>query len=453
MSITADNVTDTLAAFVTDPGVTWSQKVTEAVKQTLLGYSAAAAHGCKDSVWQNIHRGVALRSHPGPHGCVGLKNSLDIRDAVFLNAVAGNAQDFDDTHVPTIIHPCSVIVPVVMALAQERQSSASEIIKAVLMGYEVMCRLGNAVHPEHYQKGYHITATCGVVGASVSAALLLKLDPSQTRDAIAIAAGQASGLIENLASQAKAFAVGAAARDGMLAAEFAQQGLTGPADPLGGTYGFLRVLCEKPDPIQLTEGLGDTWQILQVAYKPYPVGVVLNPVIDAALTLHRESNIPLDTIQSIEVRGHALLLKRTNRPAPAHPIDARLSTQHTVAAALVQGFITGASFERQTMHHPAVTRLRDKTYLTQDDALDVESAAITVRLDTGEEYTHTTVKGLGSLSQPMRTIDLANKLRLALSGADVEARIRALVEKSTGLDNDPLAHRFAQTIVQTISNN
>jgi 2-methylcitrate dehydratase PrpD len=453
MTNTADNVTDTLAAFVTDPGVTWPKKVTEAVKQTLLGYSAAAAHGCQDPVWQNIYRGVALRSHAGPHGCVGLRESLDIRDAVFLNAVAGNAQDFDDTHVPTIIHPCSVIVPVVMALAQERQSSASEIIKAILMGYEVMCRLGNAVHPEHYQKGHHITATCGVVGASVSAALLLKLSPSQTRDAMAIAAGQASGLIENLASQVKAFAVGAAARDGMLAAEFAQQGLTGPADPLGGTYGFLRVLCQKPQPTRLTEGLGTTWQILQVTYKPYPVGVVLNPVIDAALTLHREGNIPVEAIESIEVRGHALLLKRTDRPVPAHPIDARLSTQHTVAAALVQGLITGTSFERQTLQHPAVARLRDKIYLTQDDTLDVESATISVKLGNGKKYSNTTINGLGSVSQPMQTSDLANKLRLALSGADVEARVGALVEKSSALDTDPLAHEFAQTIVQTISYN
>jgi 2-methylcitrate dehydratase PrpD len=453
MSITADNVTDTLAAFVTDPGVTWPQKVTEAVKQTLMGYSAAAAHGCQDPVWQNIYRGVALRSHPGPHGCVGLRESLDIRDAVFLNAVAGNAQDFDDTHVPTVIHPCSVIVPVVMALAQERQSSASEIIKAILMGYEVMCRLGNAVHPEHYQKGHHITATCGVVGASVSAALLLKLSPSQTRDAMAIAVGQASGLIENLASQAKAFAVGAAARDGLLAAEFAQQGLTGPADPLGGTYGFLRVLCQKPQPTRLTEGLGSTWQILQVAYKPYPVGVVLNPVIDAALTLHREGNIAVDAIESIEVRGHALLLKRTDRPVPAHPIDARLSTQHTVAAALVQGLITGGSFEQETMQHPIVARLRDKTCLTQDDTLDVESATISVKLDTGKKYAETAINGLGSLSQPMQTSDLANKLRLALSGLDVEARIGALVQKSSALDTDPLAHEFAQTIVRTISHN
>ena len=452
MSNTSENLTEALTTFICDTSVTWPTEVTDAVKQTLLGYSAAAAYGWKDPVWQNIQKGIALRSHVGPHWCVGLKDRLEIRDAVFLNAVAGNAQDFDDTHVPTIIHPSSVILPVVMALAQERESTASEIIKSILMGYEVTCRLGNAVHPEHYQKGYHITATCGVVGAAVSAALLMKLNQSQMRNAIAIAAGQASGLIENLASQAKAFAVGAAARDGILAAEFAQQGLTGPADPIGGKYGFLRVLCAEPNLTRLVENLGEYWQILQVTYKPYPVGVVLNPVIEGALALRRDSNIQINEINVIEVRGHELLLKRADRPAPENPIDARLSTQHTVAAAMVQGFITGASFDVDTLAHPEVKQLRDKIKLTRDDGLDVESAAITVTLQSGEQHVNTTIKGLGSLAKPMQTKDLADKLRLALSGSDVDMRVSSLIEKAAGLDTDPLAHNFGQTIVQTISN-
>ena len=204
-----------------------------------------------------------------------------------LNAMAGNVFDFDDTHLPTIIHPTAPVAPALLALAETRPATGRQLLDAFAIGVDVACRIGNAVSPGHYDRGWHITATCGVFGAAAACARVLGLDARRTLWALGprLGAGQRPGP-RRWARWSKSIGVGNAAANGLLSALLAAEGFEGPAAPLEGPRGFLRVTAERPDFEQITDGLGTQWQLQRNTYKPYPCGVVLNPVIEACLALH-----------------------------------------------------------------------------------------------------------------------------------------------------------------------
>ena len=153
---------------------------------------------------------------------IGRSERLDPLGAAFINAVAGNLLDYDDTHLRTVIHPTAPVAPAALAVAEQRRLSGAEMLHAFILGAEIECRIGNSVSPGHYARGWHITSTCGVFGSAVASAKLLGLNAEQTWHALGIAASQSAGLVENLPSAAKNVSVGNAARNGLFAALLAQ---------------------------------------------------------------------------------------------------------------------------------------------------------------------------------------------------------------------------------------
>lgn len=280
---------------------------------------------------------AALRPFSGPPsaGLVGRAERVDAALAAFLNAATANVHDFDDTHTPTIVHPTAPV-----ALAETRPVSGRALLRAFVLGAEVECRLGNALTPAHYARGWHVTSTCGPFGAALGVGALLGLDRRRLIAAISAAAAQAAGLVETLGTMAKSVSVGNAARGGLLAALLAQAGLDGPAAPLSGTRGFARVFADPPDLAALVDGLGARWEFGGNTYKPYPVGVVLNPVIDACLRLRGEGLAWDDTVR-VTLRGHPLLRQRTDRPDATTGRESQVSAQHAIAVALKTGAAPG----------------------------------------------------------------------------------------------------------------
>ena len=159
-------------------------------------------------------------------------------EPALLDAAAATAHDYDDTHLPTVIHATPPLAGALFQLARERSISGSEFLHAWILGMETTCRLGNAVTPGHYERGWHITSTCGVVGAAAAAGKILRLDEAQFIAALGIAATQAAGLVEMLGSMARVLNAGFAARNGLAAARLAAAGFQGPAQPLEGRIGY-----------------------------------------------------------------------------------------------------------------------------------------------------------------------------------------------------------------------
>jgi 2-methylcitrate dehydratase PrpD len=314
-------------------------------------------------------------------------------------AAAANALDFDDTHLPTVIHPGAPVAGALFALAKARSVSGQELLHAYILGVETACRVGNAVSPGHYEHGWHITGTCGVFGAAAAAAKLLKLDEKQFLSALGIAATQAAGLVEMLGSTARVLNAAFAARNGLTAVLLAAQGLEGPAQPLEGDRGFVRVFGGSRKLGALTEGLGKQWALREVAYKPYPCGVVLHALIDACLQLREGAS----GFERIEIQLNPLAIERGDRPNPREAQEARLSAQHCAAVALLDGAAGVAQFTDEAVQRPEVALIRSRVRLVADDSLDKAAAVVFV-------------DGKALRAESRRT----------LSGAELEAKFRSL---------------------------
>ena len=379
-------------------------------KRALVNFFATALAGCRDPALQAAFA-VFSRFRAG-NACtvIGRAEHTDLLHAASLNAMSGNVFDYDDTHLPTIIHPTAPVAPALLALAQTIPMSGQGLLLALVLGMEVECRLGNAISPMHYQRGWHITSTCGVFGAAAASARALGLDAARTNWALGNASAQSSGLVETLGSMAKSIGVGNAASNGLLSALLAAEGFQGPQHPIEGPRGFLRVMGERPDLESVTTGLGERWEIMSNTYKPYPCGVVLNPVIEACLDLHRDPALALAEVVRIELTGHPLLRERTDRPTVSSGREAQVSAQHAVAVSLTLGKAGLDEFSDGCAADPAWRSLAGKVDFTDDASFGVESATVTLHLRDGGVLSRRIDAARGSLAAPLRDADLERKL-------------------------------------------
>ena len=408
---TTPEVSKTLAEFVVR--TRWEdipQAVRHEAKRSLVNFFACALAGCRDPALIAAGKVFARFSSGQECTIIGRPERTDMLHAAALNAMAANVFDYDDTHLPTIIHPTAPVAPALFALAETRPMSGQDLLLAFILGVEVECRLGNAISPWHYQRGWHITGTCGVFGAAAAVAKALGLDATHTLWALGNASAQASGLVETLGTASKSMGVGNAASNGLLSAMLAAEGFEGPPQPLEGARGFLRVMGDKPDFEGIVTGLGDTWEIQKNTYKPYPCGVVLNPVIEACLELHKEPGPDVNAIERIEITGHPLLRERTDRPPPKSGREAQVSARHAVAVSLVRGKAGLDEFSDACVAEAGLRPIGDKLKFLDDASYSVESASIALHMRGGTRYSHHIKAARGGLGNPLRDEDLTQKL-------------------------------------------
>jgi 2-methylcitrate dehydratase PrpD len=346
----------------------------------------------------------------------GRTERLDPLGAAFVNALGGNLLDYDDTHLRTVIHPTAPVAPAVLAMAEQRGLSGADVLHAFILGAEVECRIGNAVSPGHYARGWHITSTCGVFGSAAAAAKLLHLDTERTAHALGIASSQSAGTVENLPSGAKNVSVGNAARQGMFAALLAEQGYTAAPAAIEGALGWARAMGDAPVVAEMTSDLGTRWELLANTYKPYPCGIVMHSVIDACLELRREQSLTAADIAEVIVSGDQLLLDRGDR-AVSNDRDARVSIHHCAAVSLLFGVAGLREFSDAVVHDPAVVGLRGLTQAQFDAASPRGAATVRVRMRDGRTLAATVLHAKGSTERPLSDDEIAAKVRdLAVYG-------------------------------------
>ncbi|HVY17211.1 MAG TPA: MmgE/PrpD family protein [Rhodopila sp.] len=359
---------------------------------------------------------------------IGRPERLDPFGAAFLNAVGANLLDYDDTHLRTVIHPTAPVAPAVLALAEQRGLPGQAVLHAFILGAEVECRIGNAVSPGHYARGWHITSTCGVFGSAAASAKLLGLDAQQAWHALGIAASQSAGLVENLPNGAKNVSVGNAARNGLFAALLAEQGYTAAPAAIEGVLGWARAMGDTPDMREIVGDLGERWEVLSNTYKPYPCGIVFHTVIDACIALRTRHALAAADIADVTVSGSQLLLDRGDRPA-TNSRDARVSIPHCAAVALLTGAAGLAQFDDPAVSDPAVAALRGRIKAALDPTLPIGAATVAVRTTDGRSLHMTVPHAKGSTERPLSDAEIGDKARdLARHGAfsgDIEAIIQA----------------------------
>jgi 2-methylcitrate dehydratase PrpD len=379
-------------------------------KRALLNYFGVAIGGWSDpscAVLSTMLDGISGQRQAS---VVGSSLRLDVLNASFLNAVLANALEFDDTHIPTVIHPAAPVAPPLFALAERQRVSGRELLTAFVLGVEIACRAGNAVSPGHYARGWHITTTCGVLGSAGSAAMILNLPDQQFSHALGIAASQASGLVENLPSGAKSVQIGNSARNGLFAALIAERGYTASPRAIEGERGWARAMGDVPDLGALAGNLGRSWELMKNAYKAYPCGIVLAPVIDACLELSRDHDLAANSIDRVVVRGAPLLLARADRPQVSDERIAKLSLQHAVAVAFVRRRAGVAEFGEASVDDADIAAFRSKVVAVADAALSVSEAVVDVEIAGGKLRAHITIPK-GSLENPLSDREIREKAR------------------------------------------
>src|SRR5262249_27925476 len=198
------DVTERLAQFIAE--TRWdalAPPVAHAAKRSLMNFFAVALTGCRETVIETMLRSLATFSAERQATVIGRRERVDALTATFLNAASANVLDFCDTHVPTVIHPTARVVPALLALGEIRPVRGRDLILALVLGNEIECRIGLAMSPSHYRRGWHITATCGVFGAAAASGKLLALRTERLGWALGIAATQAAGLCECLGTPEK----------------------------------------------------------------------------------------------------------------------------------------------------------------------------------------------------------------------------------------------------------
>lgn len=384
-------------------------EVRHEAKRALLNFLATGVSGSRDDTFLMLLRSLPAWPAQGQATIVGRPERADALTGAFLNAAGGNVVDFDDTHLPTVIHPTAPVAPALYALSELQRISGADYIQAFVFGVEVACRIGNAISPTHYRRGWHITSTCGVFGAAAAAGRLLGLDARKMLFAFGCAATQACGLVESLGQPTKSISVGHAARNGLWSAQLAARGFEGPQRPLEGRFGFFNALGETPKWPALLDGLGDTWELAKNAYKPYPGGVVVHPVIDCVLDLRVTGAFATPDIARIVVHGHPLLSERADRPNVTTGREAQVCVQHSVAAAQIFGVASVDQYTDACVNDPAVLELRRKVEVVQDESIPTKAAKLEVFTRDGKRHHIAVDAARGSAERPLTDLEIERK--------------------------------------------
>jgi 2-methylcitrate dehydratase PrpD len=419
-------LTETLAEFALSetPGPTQLH----AARRTLLNAVGVAAGGSV-SIPARLTRDLSL---PGTATVIGHGRGYDPRSAAEVNGVAAHVEDFDDTHMATIVHPGASIVPAALAAAELEGASGAELLEAVAFGVEIALRLGLGVHPDAFDRGWHMSSVVGATGAAAAAGRLLGLDEAAMCAAIAIGAAQGAGTQEALGTMTKPLHLGRAAANGLEAALLARAGLTAAGETIAGEGGLLQLFagCGGRDD-RIVAGLGETWELEFNSFKPYACGVVSHAAIDAGSRL-RADGCDWRRVQRVNAQTNPVVLDVMGVREPGNELEAKFSTYHCMAVALRYGGAAPAQFRDDVVRDPEVAALRTRVHVHTDPGCGVEEAELEAVLDDGTTRRAHVRHALGTPLSPLSDDDLCDKVRLTagevLGTAQTEKLIDALFE-------------------------
>jgi 2-methylcitrate dehydratase PrpD len=399
---------------------------------------------------------------------IGRSSRYPTASAALLNGTLAHALDFDDTHLPSVLHPSATVVPAALAAAEAAGASGRDLLAAVAAGDELVVRVGMAGYDPDlgnsifFEKGLHATSIAGTMGAALAAAMVYGLGEEEIGHSVAISASMGAGIIEanRTGGTVKRAHCGWAAHAGITAAELAAHGLTGPPTVFEGRFGFLQAyLDDRADAEALTRGLGKDWELTRIFFKPYPANHFTHAGIDAAIKL-REEGLEIEEIEVIELGVATAVLRTIVQPEeekarPQTGYAAQFSGPFTVATALVGGGGLGVSlddFTDEDVKDLAKLDLASRVRCVADAECDrifpnQFPAVLRVRLKSGEVQEARVSHNRGGPENPLSDEELEVKFRTnagrVLPGERVE-ELRSALEALEGSETVEDLMRLAQ---------
>jgi len=424
----APAVTRILAEFVAQhPSRGWSDAVDHEAHRTFYNWLGCAIGAAHHEAADAAVAAVRLLEPSAQATVLGRSEKLDMGSAALVNGITSHTFDFDDTHLKTIIHPAGPVASAVLALAEQRGLPGRDVIDALVLGIDVACRVGNTMYPDHYDRGWHITGSTGMLGAAAACARLLRLDAQQTAMALGIAASQPVGLREQFGTMTKPFHPGGAARAGLMSALLASQGFTSSPKALEAPRGFIQVASDKRAWNEITDELGQRFEISFNTYKPFACGIVIHPSIDACAQL-RERGVQHEQVERIDLRVHSLVLELTGKKEPQDGLQGKFSVYHGCAAGLIYGRAGEEEFSDAVVRDPLVVATRNKVQAVVDETIDEAEVKVSALLKNGERIDVHVEHAIGSLQKPLSDAQLQAKFDALVVPVLGQARAQAITQ-------------------------
>ncbi|WP_299783394.1 MmgE/PrpD family protein [uncultured Roseobacter sp.] len=392
-------ITDRLIAFT---GADPDRDALEMMRLSLFDWATCGIAGAQEAEFAGFCAAVT-RAGGATEATILGGGAAPASTAALVNGTLSHALDFDDTHFAHIGHPSVAVVPAALAVAERSGASFDDLLAAALIGVEASIHVGLWLGRDHYQVGFHQTATAGAFGATLAAARLLALSPGQIRHALGLCASLASGLKAQFGTGGKPMNAGLAARSGVEAALWARAGLTGAADGLAGPLGFAETHHATGSTEHLAHLSTPPWQIMTISHKFHACCHGLHAMLEAL----REVDIEIEQIERVSVFTHPRWMSVCNKPDPDTGLAAKFSYRHTAAMAL-SGIDTGRTenFSDAMAQDPALVALRQKIDIAEDALLSEMQCRIELALTSGE-----VINGCYDLASPVPFDVRRQKLR------------------------------------------
>ena len=368
--------------------------------------------------------------------CYVTGRRVPVRHAALVNGTASHTVEFDDIYRYAVYHPGCPTIAAALAAAQAYGTGMEQLLRSIVAGYEVSCRIGVAVQPSHYDF-WHTTGTVGTFGAAAAVAVLLGCDAERTAHAIATAATMAGGLQQAFRGEgmSKPLHPGHAAEAGALAAMAAAQGMTGALDVLHGPAGFAAATSEdtgKWD--KALAGIGKPYAVTDMTVKNHGCCGHIFAALDAVRDLQLEHGFKADDVVSVAVGGYKATKDVCDRPNAQTEQDCRFSTQFTVATMLLHGGVRLAAFEPERLTDPAIRALMGKVTVSLDPECAAvfpskRSAKVTITLKDGRALNRHQHTRKGDPDAPLTDQDLSDKFLELTSDAIGAVAAKALLQQ------------------------
>jgi 2-methylcitrate dehydratase PrpD len=422
--------------------------VRELVRQCVLDYYGVALAGADDPLATILLDELAEAGGAAQASIIGRKAKLPALSAALVNGAIGHALDYDDVNLAMPGHPSVAILPGLIALAEQRNSTGRDVIAAFVAGYETACRIGMALRPGHYDRGFHATGTIGAFGAAAACAHLLRLDAEATARALGIAGTQAAGLKSQFGTMCKPFHAGKASQSGLLAARLAARGFSSRPDLVECEQGF--ALTHGPD-FKADAALAEPasgFHIFANLFKYHAACYLTHGPIEAAREIRERHGVKPEQIARMTLSLDRSTERVCNIPAPTDGLEAKFSLRQTVAMAL-SGVDTASlgAYSPETANDPALVKLREKLALDFHEGWPQAKAELQVALTDGRVLKASHDAGIPSsdiadqrerligkfdaLAEPVLGAARARELRAAILGLDALADVGGVARLAT----------------------
>lgn len=393
------------------------EDIPEAVRRegvrAFVNYLGCVVGGCREAPVERALATYGEFSGPPQATVIGWGKRVDAPTAALINTMSNFVHSYNDTHLATVAHPTGAPASALLALAERQPVSGPQFVHALILGVEVACRMANviAAPPARCHVGLSTHGVTNVIGTAAAVGKLIGLNEQQMVWALGLAATQAAGVRSSHGSMATKLIGGQAARSGMMAAYLAAKDFTCAEHPLESAKGFAAVFSDPSNLPAATDRLGAHYEVMAVAYKPYPCGIVNHAAIDACLQVAAEPGFDAGAIDRVELRVHPLTMQLTDRPDPQDRMQAIVSVQHWAAVALLYRKTGLEQGSDRCVRDPALAAVRARISATADASLDAQAAAARVFLKDGRVLDAHVAHCCGSLERPMTDSELDEKFR------------------------------------------